>query len=173
MCGIAGRFDFDASRRSDPEVLKAMTDALSHRGPDAAGYFIDGGIMSNFPINLFHTPDRVPAAPTFGAKIGIDRSKPLAIATPAQLVGAIFDAARHTLDYDFIIRHPDYHHLVKMIDTGSHNWLDFAMAEEAKVDLFATGAEAAADFLCGFDWPAYKKLREDLAAAVRKSRAMD
>jgi asparagine synthase (glutamine-hydrolysing) len=44
MCGIAGRFDFDASRRSDPEVLKAMTDALSHRGPDAAGYFIDGGI---------------------------------------------------------------------------------------------------------------------------------
>ncbi len=135
-------------------------------------YFIDGGIMSNFPINLFHTPDRVPYAPTFGAKIGIDRSAPLAITSPAKLVGAIFDAARHTLDYDFILRNPDYHHLVKMIDTGSHNWLDFALPNEAKVDLFARGAEAAAEFLCGFDWEGYKKVRADLASAVRKSRQM-
>lgn len=44
MCGIAGRFDFDPLRRSDPDVLKSMTDAVSHRGPDAAGYFIDAGI---------------------------------------------------------------------------------------------------------------------------------
>jgi NTE family protein len=135
-------------------------------------YFIDGGIMSNFPINLFHQPHRVPSAPTFGAKIGIDRSRPAVIGSPAQLLGAIFDAARHTLDYDFIIQNPDYHHLVKMIDTGAHNWLDFALSAEAKVDLFAIGAEAAAQFLCGFDWEGYKKIRRDLSEAVRKSWQM-
>jgi NTE family protein len=153
-------------------------DALRPEWEKVAGYlgelpdevlFVDGGIMSNFPINLFHQPHRVPSAPTFGAKIGIDRSKPVAITKPAQLVGCIFDAARHTLDYDFILKNPDYRHLVKMIDTGEHNWLNFSMSEEDKADLFAIGAEAAAEFLAGFDWENYKSIRRDLAEAFRKS----
>ncbi|MGH8663520.1 MAG: patatin-like phospholipase family protein [Burkholderiales bacterium] len=132
-------------------------------------FFVDGGIMSNFPINLFHQPHRVPSAPTFGAKIGIDRSKPVAITKPAQLVGCIFDAARHTLDYDFILKNPDYRHLVKMIDTGDHNWLNFSMSNDDKLDLFAIGAAAAAEFLGGFDWENYKSIRRDLAEAFKKS----
>jgi NTE family protein len=132
-------------------------------------FFVDGGIMSNFPINLFHQPHRVPSAPTFGAKIGIDRSKPVAITKPAQLVGCIFDAARHTLDYDFILKNPDYRHLVKMIDTGEHNWLNFSMSNDDKLDLFAIGAEAAAQFLDAFDWENYKSIRHDLAEAFKKS----
>jgi NTE family protein len=131
--------------------------------------FVDGGIMSNFPINVFHQAHRVPSAPTFGAKIGIDRSKPVAIEKPAQLVGSVFDAARHTLDYDFILRNPDYRHLVKMIDTGEHNWLNFSLSEQDKTDLFARGAEAAAEFLESFDWENYKSIRHDLAEAVKKS----
>jgi NTE family protein len=132
-------------------------------------YFVDGGIMSNFPINLFHQPLRVPSAPTFGAKIGIDRSKPVEITKPAQLVSCVFDAARHTLDYDFILQNPDYHHLVMMIDTGAHNWLNFSLSNDDKVDLFAIGAEAAAQFLDGFDWEYYKSIRRDLAEAAKKS----
>ena len=110
-------------------------------------YFVDGGIMSNFPINLFHEPFKVPVAPTFGAKIGIDREEPTDIRTPAQLLGAIFNAARHTLDFDFIVQNPDYRHLVAMIETGDHNWLNFAMMDEDKVDLFQRGAAEAAKFL--------------------------
>ena len=132
-------------------------------------YFVDGGIMSNFPINLFHQAHRVPSAPTFGAKIGIDRSKPMAITKPAQLIGCVFDAARHTLDYDFILQNPDYHHLVKMIDTHDHNWLNFSLSNEDKTDLFAIGAEAAAQFLDGFDWENYKNIRRALAEAVKQS----
>lgn len=134
-------------------------------------FFIDGGIMSNFPINLFHEPFQIPAAPTFGAKIGTDRSRPAEITKPAQLLGAIFDAARHTLDFDFIIQNPDYRQLVTMIETGDHNWLNFSMSESDKIDLFARGAEAAADFLCAFDWSRYKEVRRDLAAAFRASLA--
>jgi asparagine synthase (glutamine-hydrolysing) len=44
MCGIAGRFNYDPLQPVDPAVLTAMTDAVSHRGPDAAGYFVDNGI---------------------------------------------------------------------------------------------------------------------------------
>jgi NTE family protein len=132
--------------------------------------FMDGGIMSNFPINLFHEPYRVPLAPTFGAKIGIDRAQPTVIATPSQLVGAVFNAARHTLDFDFIMQNPDYRHLVTMINTGTHNWLNFTMGDADKVDLFARGARAAADFLCGFDWPKYKEIRQDIANAFQASR---
>lgn len=131
--------------------------------------FMDGGIMSNFPINLFHEPYRVPLAPTFGVKIGADRMVPTRIEKPAQLLSAIFDAARHTLDEDFIAQNPDYRQLVEMIDTADHNWLDFTMKDVDKQDLFARGAQAAARFLDKFDWTDYKKTREGIAAAFRMS----
>lgn len=138
---------------------------------------IDGGIMSNFPINLFHRPLRMPNRPTFGAKIGSDRSASRPIQKPAQLLSAIFDAARHTLDFDFIIQNPDYRHLVAAIQPDArHHWLDFALSLESKVDLFGSGAKAAADFLCGregrpgFDWAAYQDVRHDLIAAHRGAR---
>jgi len=44
MCGIAGRFNFDPLRPVSRGVLEAMTDAVAHRGPDAAGYHIAPGI---------------------------------------------------------------------------------------------------------------------------------
>ncbi len=131
--------------------------------------FMDGGIMSNFPINVFHRPYRVPTAPTFGAKIGIEGTEPAEITKPSQLLGAVFDAARHTLDSDFIKANPDYKHLVKMIDTGHHHWLNFTMNHGDKVDLFARGARAAAEFLCVFDWSKYKAVRKGLAEAFQAS----
>src|SRR5688572_32921105 len=44
MCGIAGRFNFDPARPVDREVLIAMTDAIAHRGPDAAVYLHAPGL---------------------------------------------------------------------------------------------------------------------------------
>ncbi len=44
MCGITGRFNYDSSRPVDRDVLGAMTDAVAHRGPDAAGYYHAPGI---------------------------------------------------------------------------------------------------------------------------------
>lgn len=125
--------------------------------------FIDGGIMSNFPINLFHKPKFVPLAPTFGARLGTDRLDPRAIANPFQMLGAIFDSARHTLDFDFISQNPDYRKLVTDIDPGDHHWLNFEMSDAAKKDLFIRGARAAYHFLIGFDWKNYKKIRKDIA----------
>src|SRR5579862_2590909 len=39
MCGITGAIWTEASRAIGPEVLRRMTDALAHRGPDDAGSY--------------------------------------------------------------------------------------------------------------------------------------
>ena len=44
MCGIAGIFHFDRGALADPSTLRAMADALKHRGPDAEGFHIDGPV---------------------------------------------------------------------------------------------------------------------------------
>ena len=41
MCGITGMFDLDGQPAS-PVVLRRMTDAISHRGPDGEGFYTDG-----------------------------------------------------------------------------------------------------------------------------------
>lgn len=149
-----------------PKARKAWLDLAGYDQPiPDTVKIVDGGIMSNFPIDLFHVPGRVPNAPTFGAKLGRDSRLKHDIRTPFQLAGAVFDSASHCLDYDFIIRHPDYRHLVTWIDTGEHHWLNFFMTDEDKADLFTRGALAAADFLESFDWEAYKELRAKLAKA--------
>ena len=43
MCGITGLIHFDNSPVS-PEVLQRMTDAISHRGPDGEGHWIEGNV---------------------------------------------------------------------------------------------------------------------------------
>jgi asparagine synthase (glutamine-hydrolysing) len=43
MCGIAGIFNL-SGEPVDAMVLRSMNDALSHRGPDDAGYHMDNGI---------------------------------------------------------------------------------------------------------------------------------
>ncbi|HLK28371.1 MAG TPA: hypothetical protein VKT28_07305, partial [Puia sp.] len=43
MCGITGIVHFKNSSR-DQAVIKKMTDAVAHRGPDADGFFVEDGI---------------------------------------------------------------------------------------------------------------------------------
>jgi len=43
MCGICG-IAYSDRRPGDPELLRAMSDAIRHRGPDSEGSFIDRGI---------------------------------------------------------------------------------------------------------------------------------
>lgn len=47
MCGIAGVYD-KTERPFDPDILKRMSDTISHRGPDGEGFFSEG------PMALAH-----------------------------------------------------------------------------------------------------------------------
>jgi asparagine synthase (glutamine-hydrolysing) len=42
VCGIAGFVNRDRSRPADADVLRAMTHAIHHRGPDEDGFLLDG-----------------------------------------------------------------------------------------------------------------------------------
>lgn len=44
MCGITGWVESDWRRPVDRPLLQRMTDVISHRGPDAAGYYIESGV---------------------------------------------------------------------------------------------------------------------------------
>ena len=48
MCGIAGYTDLRNEGRVDERVLVSMTDALTHRGPDSSGYFLDPQVGLGF-----------------------------------------------------------------------------------------------------------------------------
>jgi NTE family protein len=157
-----------------PQEQKRWEELVGYDGElGPACTLVDGGIMSNFPISEFHKQG-VPRTPTFGVKLGEEKrklrpigaeSRGLKVRPLGQLTGAIFNTARHTLDYDFIYKNPDYRRLVVYIDTGAHNWLDFRLSAAAQVDLFLRGVKAGVKFLQEFDWGAYKQLRAQLASA--------
>ena len=44
MCGIAGIFNFEERRAIDEPVLRKMTTALYHRGPDGEGFYTEPGL---------------------------------------------------------------------------------------------------------------------------------
>ena len=147
---------------------QSVTDAWQALGykkksmPDTA-VFVDGGLISNFPINLFHTSNSVPKMPTFGAKLGIEEYVAGNIDSIKPYLGSLIGAMRHDADEEFIRKNPDYKKRVTSIDTGDHHWLYFALSNEAKLDLFKRGLAASLAFLKNFDWPEYKKTRLTLA----------
>lgn len=120
--------------------------------------FSDGGLLSNFPISLFHE-EGVPSAPTLGARLGSPSRVVNEIHSIGAYCGALFSSLRHYSDYDFIYQNPDYRNLITHIPTQGHNWLNFFMSDEEKLILFKKGAVAAYNFLENFDWSAYKEIR--------------
>lgn len=161
-------------------------------------YLVDGSVVSNFPINVFHLQNAVPLCPTLGVKLDTDRQKPKDVSNLGKYVGAIFDTARHLSDYSFLSQHPDYKHLVAYIDLSEKqhvfvrkgwkkvpaeknrfHWLDFDMDTETQFALFMRGMQAAKRFICnesqykdenvyGFNWQRYKELRAVSLAQFNK-----
>ncbi|WP_324674667.1 patatin-like phospholipase family protein [Hymenobacter sp. GOD-10R] len=169
ISGLPGR-----NQSAPDNPYAAAWDALGYTGeiPESV-LFVDGGIMSNFPIDLFHDNTQVPAAPTFGIKLGTDRASARPTESLPQYLGAIFDAARTQYDFDFIRRNSDYRHLVHCLNVDGFNWLDFQMSDKQKLDLFAVGVRGAVEFLLNFDWQGYKKLRAAKVEVVKQAQTMD
>lgn len=121
--------------------------------------FMDGGIISNFPIDIFHENLTVPVSPTFGIKLGYDKNEINTNEKMSNVISSMFDTARYGYDSEFLRKNPDFKNLIGYIDTGSHNWLNFNLTEDAKIDLFIRGAQKAAEFLTKFNWEKYKDIR--------------
>jgi NTE family protein len=124
--------------------------------------FVDGGMLSNFPIDVFHREDGgVPKMPTFGARLSTYRQSYSNVDSLLGFSGGMLSTMRQINDLDFLLKNPDYRQLICRIKADEEfNWLNFFMDDSRKVALFNLGAEKAIEFLEGFNWEDYKKLRK-------------
>ena len=130
-------------------------------------HFVDGGMLSNFPINAFHRKG-VPAKPTFGARLSTWRKEAKPIKKLKNFPGSMISTMRQLHDYDFLLQNDDYNKLICSINCDAQedengepmfNWLDFNMSEELRIKLFNLGAEKALEFLDDFEWSQYRDSR--------------
>jgi len=142
------------------------------------GVFIDGGSISNFPIDLFHSNDVFyPRIPLFGVQLTSDsdilsekgKTSEQILKTPFSYSGNIISTLKGFNDKSFLIKHTFYHlYSIQTINCGTSSWLNFFMKREEKEELFNRGFQAALDFLNNFDWKKYKIERMMLAMKEKK-----
>lgn len=142
--------------------------------------FVDGGMISNFPINIFHNPNVSRARlPTLGVKLDeIENHKEggvqhLELEEEYTSLGAyiwgLFNTVRYYYDKDFLLRNRLYNTCIGVIDTTGFNWLNFNIKEDEKIKLFVRGVQAAGEFLQTFDWENYKEERSKLMEKMNPS----
>lgn len=118
-----------------------------------SAHFVDGGMISNFPINVFYNPNvAVPRLPTFGIMLEDTIAPPRSGYNSFMgYAAAMFNTVRFNYDKEFLIKNADFNRTIGRIDVAGINWLNFNISEDEKLDLFRRGAEAAARFLLGED----------------------
>lgn len=152
---------------TDEDVKKIWLEKFDEKDPPSTARFVDGGILSNFPINLFYNPKVVtPRLPSFG--IDLDDSEPDDNSKHAEswsllgYFGRIFNTIRFYYDKDFLIKNKVLKKGIGTIHLQGYNWLNFFLSDKDKIDMFAKGAEAAKDFLINFNWEEYKVDRTEM-----------
>ncbi|TRZ45046.1 patatin-like phospholipase family protein [Robertkochia solimangrovi] len=130
--------------------------------------FVDGGMLSNFPINTFHV-NRIPTRPTFGVRLSTYRENySNNTHRLTGFCGALISTMRQIHDYEFILKNTDYKHLICCINADEEfNWLNFGMKPERQQQLFFLGAKRGLDFIKNFDWEGYKKIRASMVEAEK------
>lgn len=125
---------------------------------------VDGGVLSNFPIDIFDRTDgRAPRWPTFGVKL-----LPLLPQDAAKLlpIAGLFKHGPVAFAADLAmttIVGRDQAHLAKpwvkvrtmQVDTAGINPVDFGLSRAQATTLFDNGRAAATQFLAQWDWQDY------------------
>ncbi len=151
----------NAGKSGDPEWNR-MAKYFGEVPPSVR--FVDGGLLSNFPINVFHRPGaRIPRKPTFGVRLSTYRQNYSKTGRLFGFSGAMISTMRQIYDYDFLLQNPDFSKLICMINANKKfNWLDFNISREEQLGLFRLGAAKALKFLNEFDWEGYKNIRRGI-----------
>jgi NTE family protein len=159
--------------------------------PPSRAMFVDGGIISNFPINIFFNPNlEKPRLPTFGVMLEDVLFQPKEkFKSLGDFIFSIFNTVRFHYDKDFLVKHNDFEKTIGRIDVRDFNWLNFNIEGKEKLRLFKKGVEAATEFLIGteevlkipgnaldpkfacreaFNWQEYRDGRPDVIRKLHK-----
>jgi len=134
--------------------------------------FVDGGILSNFPISIFYNPDIiVPRLPSFGIDLddgtGCDATGQDAQNWPlAKYLGNMFNTVRSYYDKDFLIKNSVLEKGIGKISLAEFNWLNFFLSDDDKKQMFIRGAQTAKEFLLNFNWDDYQKNRAKIQVTL-------
>ncbi len=130
----------------------------------AASTLVDGGVLSNFPIDVFDRTDgRRPRWPTFGVKLlpvlPVDAAELLPVAGlfkhwPVGLAADLAMTAIVGRDQTQLAK-PWVRARTMQVDSAGVNPLDFGLTSAQATALYESGRSAAASFLAGWTWEDY------------------
>ena len=131
----------------------------------ATSTLVDGGVLSNFPIDTFDRPDgKPPRWPTFGITVLPRPSEGIGAVMPALKPLRLFEqtALLESLLTTMLAGH-DQTHLSKpwvaaraiLVESANVGVLDFDSPKGRLEELYDNGYAAAELFLSTWDWPAY------------------
>ncbi len=139
-----------------------------------SSFMVDGGALSDFPIEIFDRTDGVPPRwPTFGVKLE-------AASQPGKLLNEVDDTVTFAEALlETVINGNDQVHLADpcvaqrtmFIDTSFVSALDFDLTAEEQQRLFAAGRKGARDFLAAWNWKRYQAACGAASGRVPKARA--
>jgi NTE family protein len=118
--------------------------------------FVDGGMLSNFPVWLFDRTDgRLPRWPTYGIKLS---ARPTDTDPDLAATGSAIDLAMALLKtlasaHDrFYVDQPCVQSRTIFVDTTGVKSTDFNLSQETKRTLYDQGRKAGLEFAGAWDW---------------------
>ena len=155
----------DAVRASMSIPLYFTPRKLRHEQTGAESTLVDGGVHSNFPVEIFDRTDgRDPRWPTFGVKIipalpGADAKlfPPFALPTlpPVRELEQVVVTAIVGHDQTYIER-PCVQRRMIDVDTSSVGIVEFDADKHTRDGVVESREAAAKRFLAGWDWDEYR-----------------
>lgn len=108
-------------------------------------YLVDGGLLSNFPMDIFYKNENTQIVPTFGIKLAYDN--PLEFGSTFKFAGNIISSMRMFYDNGFVIKNNIFKQTIRTIDVGDVHWLNFNMTVNEQKELFIRGTLTACIFI--------------------------
>lgn len=161
---------------SIPFFFKPVTE--KNRQGEAC-YIVDGGLLSNFPIELFDTPPPAdPEWPTFGFALvppkstrALDDAVEHPIHGPATMLWAMFNTAMEAHDAYYMAQ-PDVSARTIKIDNLGISATAFDLSDAQKQRLYESGQAGAREFLKTWDFERYKAQFRGGQLDVRRQSAL-
>ncbi len=126
-----------------PVFFAPVTLQYRNEGVERTSYFVDGGVLSNFPLWLFE--DKMPRIPTIGFRlVGPDAGKPHDASGPISFLSSLVLTMMEAHDARFL----EEKSLAATISipTLGIGTTDFDISKDKMVALYQSGRDAAEDF---------------------------